>query len=70
MSVTIHHRFRTIHTRSTLVTDADKLKRLTQWKHWRRYGLKGNALMQRTKMNLVQVRKWAADVGFDLEGLA
>jgi len=70
MTATTHHRFRTLHTRSTLVTEADKFKRLTQWKHWRKFGMKGNALMRRTKMNLVQVRKWAADIQFDLEGLA
>jgi hypothetical protein len=40
----------------------EKLKRLRTWKHWRRYGLRGVALEKRTKMDLPQVRRWAAEV--------
>jgi hypothetical protein len=63
-------KFRTLHTRSTKVDAEEKLKRLRTWKHWRRYGLRGVALEKRTKMDLPQVRCWAAELNFDLEGLA
>lgn len=65
-----HLHFRTQHTHSTLIDDAEKRRRLITWKHWRKYGLKGDALERRTKLQLPRVRKWAKELNFDLEGLA
>lgn len=62
--------YQSLHATTSKVSDADKRKRLTTWKHWHRYGLRGAALERRAKMNLKLVRKWAADLDFDLEGLA
>lgn len=67
---TKHLQFRTQHTRSTILDEAEKRRRRTTWKHWRRYGLKGDALEKRTHLQLARVRKWAAELNFDLEGLA
>lgn len=65
-----HIIYRTQHTVPP-TRDADgKLKKLRNWKHWRKYGLRGEALEKRTHMSLKVVRKWAADLNFDLEGLA
>ena len=58
------------HVQSSKITREEKLKRLRTWKHWRKYGLRGDALQRRTHMSLKEVRKWAADLNFDLEGLA
>lgn len=69
MSTPKHLQFRTQHTHSTLMDDAEKRRRLTTWKHWRKYGLKGRALEKRTKLQPVRVRAWAAELNFDLEGL-
>lgn len=62
--------FRSPHTPTPTTDREGKLRRLRTWKHWRRYGLTGAALSKRTHMNLTQVRKWAQELDFDLEGLA
>lgn len=62
-------RFRTQHTHSTIVTEAEKLRRLRTWKHWRSYGIKGAALVKKTKMTHSQVKKLADEMKFDLGGL-
>lgn len=61
---------RTLHT-ATPVTDPDgKRLKLQNWKRWRRYGLRGRDLEKKTRLDLRQVRKWAKELDFDLEGLA
>ena len=62
--------FRTQHTPTPTRDDEGKRKKLQAWKHWRKYGLRGKALQRRTHMTLKEVRKWAADLNFDMEGLA
>lgn len=62
--------FRTQHTTTPTTDRAGKVKRLRIWKHWRKDGMIGAALKKRTKMSLTQVRKWAKELDFDLEGLA
>lgn len=64
-----HLKFRTQHTASNTVTEAEQRKRLQTWKHWRRYGIKGDALEKRTKLTLPQVRRLAAALHINLEGL-
>lgn len=63
-------RYKSEHVRTSVVTAAEKVKRLRTWKNWRRFGLRGLALIKKTKMRNDLVRRWAAEVGFDLEGLA
>ena len=65
-----HVKFRSLHARSTRLTEEEKLRRLRTWLHWRRYGLKGKALEKRAKLSLPQVREYALEMHFDLEGLA
>ena len=62
--------FRTQHTHTPTRDDAGKLQKLRTWKHWRKYGLRGEKLQKRTRMTLKEVRLWAAELNFDLEGLA
>ncbi len=61
---------RSLHMTTPVHTPEQKLKRLITWKHWRKQGYKGRLLHKRSHMNLSQVRKWAKELNFDLEGLA
>lgn len=65
-----HLETRSLHARTSKVTAEDKVKRLQQWVRLRKQGVFGELLQRRTHMNLVTVRRWAAEVNFDLEGLA
>jgi hypothetical protein len=62
--------YQSTHSQTQTRDREGKLKRLIHWKHWRRYGLKGRLLEKKTRMDLSQVRKWAKELDFDLEGLA
>lgn len=62
--------FRSQHTPTPVRDPEGKLKKLRTWKHWRRYGLRGRDLEKKTRLDLRQVRKWAKELDFDLEGLA
>jgi hypothetical protein len=63
-------KYRSVHATSSKVNAQEKHRRLVTWKHWHRYGLRGKALVRKAKMDLTQVRRWAAELDFDLEGLA
>lgn len=59
-------RVKTLHGTTPARSDEAKLKKLTSWKHWRRQGLTKQAVEKRLKTDLRLVRKWAAELGFDL----
>ena len=63
-----HEKFRTVASvkRPAARTDADKLKKLRHWKMLCDEGLKGKLLRKRTGLEPRIVRKWAADLNFDL----
>ena len=68
--MTDHTLHRSLHVSQPVTDREGKLKQLRTWKHWRKYGLRGNALEKRTRMDLRRVRQLAAELDFDLEGLA
>lgn len=47
-----------------------KRRRLERYKQLRRQGYKGETLFKRAGMRPVVARKWAAELGFDMEGMA
>jgi hypothetical protein len=63
-------KYQSLHTRTTKITQAQKLQRLKLWLKWHRHGLRGAVLEKRSKMETTQVRKWSAELEFDLEGRA
>ena len=63
-------KYKSPHTRTSKITPVEKKQRLETWMVWHRHGLRGAALEKRTRVDLTRVRKWAAEVGFDLEGRA
>lgn len=58
---------RTEHGRQRRRTEAEKLKVLISWRHWRSQGYGPTVLVKRLKVSTESIQKWAKELGFDLE---
>jgi hypothetical protein len=61
---------RSIHTKKPATTPEEKRARLVRWKLLHRQGVRGMVLCNRVGMRPVVARRWAAELGFDMEGMA
>ena len=62
--------YKSLHTKQLATTPEAKRQRLERWKQLRTLGFTGERLYKRAGMRPVVARKWASEVGFDMEGLA
>jgi len=59
---------KSLHARKPRVTEAEKLKVLRTWKHWRGLGYEVQVLAKRLRTSTGTVKKWAQELNFDLGG--
>ena len=62
-------RTRTLHATTSRPGDAEKLKKLTTFKHWRRAGHEVVVIVRRLKTTRESLKKWAKELNFDMGGL-
>jgi len=65
-----HLKHRSLDPKSTALTTTEKLRRLRTWKHWRHYGIRSKELEKKAKLTKKQALQFAAELNFDLGGLA
>lgn len=59
---------KTAHATTSRPGEAEKLRKLRMWKHWRGAGHEVLVILRRLKTTRESLRKWAVELEFDLEG--
>jgi hypothetical protein len=59
---------RSLHGKPCVRSVEEKLRIVRTFKHWRKAGHEKKVILKRLKTSRETVRKWAGELGFDLEG--
>lgn len=60
--------YRSVDAATTRPGDAEKLRKLRTFKHWRSAGHEVKGLIKRLRTTRESLKKWAKEVNFDLGG--
>lgn len=60
--------FRSVHAVTSRPGDVEKLRKLRTFKHWRGAGHEAGVLFKRLRTTRESLKKWAAELDFDLGG--